>query len=359
MTTTPQTLSPAAEFNLGRAVRAFFSNYAMQRLLKALGTIFFVTSLTFFIVRLMPGNPVEIYIQELQTNQGLSYTEARDQAASLFAIDLDRPMFLQYTDYLGNLLRGNLGSSFRSTGTPVTSSIAKFLPWTVFSVGVALMISFTLGIFLGMVVAYRRSGIMDTVVSTIASIVSAIPNYLIAIMVIIILGVQTSVLPIAKMRGSLSPNMQVGLTLEFIGDVFFHAALPMLVYVLTTIGNWMLLMKSSTTATLEEDYVTVARARGLSDGRITTAYVGRNAALPLFTQLAISIGFVVGGSFLIEEYFVYQGVGLLLLQSIRARDYPVMQGVFLIVTIAVIASNLLADLLYSRLDPRIRVTGNE
>jgi peptide/nickel transport system permease protein len=221
------------------------------------------------------------------------------------------------------------------------------------------MISFTLGIFLGMVVAYRRGGIVDTVVSTIASIVSAIPNYLIAIMVIIILGVQTSVLPIAKMRGSLSPNMQVGLTPEFIGDVFFHAALPMLVYVLTTIGNWMLLMKSSTTATLEEDYVTVARARGLSDGRITTAYVGRNAALPLFTQLAISIGFVVGGSFLIEEYFVYQGVGLLLLQSIRARDYPVMQGVFLIVTIAVIASNLLADLLYSRLDPRIRVTGNE
>ena len=341
---------------ISRMARRLYANYPLRRLFKAIFTVFFVTSLTFFVVRLMPGNPVEIYIQELQINQGMSYAEARDQAASLFAIDLDRPFLLQYADYLGNLLRGNLGSSFRSTGTPVTASIAKFLPWTVFSVGTALMISFTVGILLGMVVAYRRGGVFDTLVSAIAALVSAIPNYLTAIIVILIFGVQTSLLPIAKMRGSMSPGMQAGLTPEFIGDVFFHAALPILVYVLTTVGAWTLLMKSSTTATLEEDYVTVARARGLTDGRITTAYVGRNAALPLFTQLAVSIGFVVGGSFLIEEYFVYQGVGLLLLQSIRARDYPVMQGVFLIITIAVIVSNLLADLLYSRLDPRIRVS---
>jgi len=121
----------------------------------------------------------------------------------------------------------------------------------------------------------------------------------------------------------------------------------------------MLIMKSSTLATLEEDYVTVARARGLSDGRIQSAYVGRNAVLPLFSQLAIAAGFVVGGSVLIEPIFQYQGVGYVLLQSVLQRDYPVMQGIFVVITSAVVVSNLLADLLYSRLDPRIRITNEE
>ena len=152
--------------------------------------------------------------------------------------------------------------------------------------------------------------------------------------------------------------MQPGFNLAFIKDIFFHAALPITVYVLTTVGTWALAMKSSTVATLGEDYVTVAKARGLTERRIMTGYVGRNASLPLFTSLAISIGFIVGGSILIEFIFVYQGVGQLLLSSIQSRDYPVMQGIFLIITIAVILANLLADFLYSRLDPRVRVTGS-
>ena len=157
------------------------------------------------------------------------------------------------------------------------------------------------------------------------------------------------------MRGAYSPGMKPGFTLAFIKDIFFHAALPILTYVLTTVGGWMLAMKSSTISTLGEDYVTVAEARGLPERRIITSYVGRNASLPLITQLAISIGFVVGGSTLIEFIFVYQGIGQLLLSSINARDYPVMQGVFLIITIAVILANFLADFVYGWLDPRIRV----
>jgi peptide/nickel transport system permease protein len=115
----------------------------------------------------------------------------------------------------------------------------------------------------------------------------------------------------------------------------------------------MLIMKSSTVSTLEEDYVTVARARGLRDGRIQTAYVGRNAVLPLFSQLAIAAGFVVGGSILVENIFQYQGIGYLLFKAVNSRDYPVMQGIFLTITFAVVVANLLADLLYSKLDPRI------
>jgi peptide/nickel transport system permease protein len=121
----------------------------------------------------------------------------------------------------------------------------------------------------------------------------------------------------------------------------------------------MLIMKSSTVETLGEDYVMVARARGLKDGRIRSAYVGRNAVLPLFPQLAITLGFVVGGSILVEKVFQYQGIGFLLLDSVQRRDYTVLQGILLIVTIAVVGANLIADLLYSRLDPRVRITGEQ
>jgi len=186
-----------------------------------------------------------------------------------------------------------------------------------------------------------------------------VPNYIIGILLLVFIGVRWELMPISKMRGSMTPGIQPGLTPEFIADVFFHAALPIATYVLTTIGGWMLTMKSSTISTLGEDYVTVAKARGLSEARITTAYVGRNAALPLFTQLAISIGFIVGGSILIEQVFVYQGIGYQLLVAINNRDYPVMQGIFLIITASVVLSNLFADFLYSRLDPRVRITGRE
>jgi peptide/nickel transport system permease protein len=155
----------------------------------------------------------------------------------------------------------------------------------------------------------------------------------------------------------MSPGVKPGFTLTFLADIFKHVRVLLLVYVLSSIGSWMLQMKSNTISTLGEDYVTVARARGLSDGRILTAYVGRNATLPLFTRLAISVGFVVGGSVLLETLFTYRGVGFLLARSISERDYPVMQGVFLIITISVVLANLLADYVYGWLDPRVRLTG--
>lgn len=334
-------------------------NFWVRRLAKAIFTIFVVISLTFFLVRLMPANPIEVYINGLIEQFGIPYDQARNQAAALFAIDLDAPLFLQYLSYIRSLFRGDLGTSLLSAGTPVSSIILRFLPWTIFSVGIGLLTSFTLGIILGMVMAYRRESATDHVLSALASVLSSVPNYLIAMMLVVFLGVQWKLVDIAAMRGSMSPGMQPGFNLAFLRDVLYHASLPILTYVITTIGTWMLTMKSSTISTLGEDYVTVAKARGLPERRITTAYVGRNAALPLFTQLTIAIGFIVGGSLLIESIFVYQGIGLVLLRSITQRDYPVMQGVFLIITVSVIVANLLADVLYSRLDPRIKLGKGE
>jgi peptide/nickel transport system permease protein len=331
------------------------SSYLFRRIFKAAFTIFFVTTLTFFIVRLMPGNPVDAYIAKQIGEFGISYQDAAAQASALFAINPDEPLYQQYFTYLGRLTHGDLGKSLVSSGAPVRNIILQYLPWTLFSVGIGLLIAFTLGITLGMVMAYKRESVVDHVLSALGSLFHSIPNYLLALMIVVFFGVRLGWLPITKMRGSYSPGIHPGLSASFILDALYHAALPIVVYVLTTIGSWMLIMKSSTLAALDEDFVTAAKARGLRDGRITTAYVGRNAILPLFTQLAIAIGFVVGGSLLVERVFQYQGIGLILGNVINQRDYPVMQGIFLVITFSVVVANLLADLLYSRLDPRIRV----
>ncbi|NMB25438.1 MAG: ABC transporter permease [Firmicutes bacterium] len=357
-TTTKQS-SQTGVVSFGNRIFRWRKNLLLQRLARALLTIYIATTLSFFLIRLMPSNPVQIYITQLISTFGLSYQEAANMASSLFSIDLDRPMILQYFDYLGNLARGNLGKSLISHGTSVTSMIAEFLPWTLFSVGTSLLISYVLGVLLGMVIAYRRGSMLDHVLTTLASILSSIPNYIVAILVLIFLGVRWKIVPITAMRGSLSPGVVPGFTWEFFGDAFFHAFMPILTYVITTVGRWMLMMKNSTLNTLGEDYVTVAKARGLKNRTITISYVGRNAILPLVTNLAISIGFIIGGAALIEGIFVYKGIGWILLSSINQRDYPVMQGVFLCITVSVVLSNLAAELLYSRLDPRIRVPGGE
>ncbi|HEX6383601.1 MAG TPA: ABC transporter permease [Anaerolineae bacterium] len=336
-------------------LRRLAANYFVRRIARALITAFVVTTLTFFLIRLLPGNPIDVFVNQLVLEQGIPYHEAYDRAAALFAIDLGQPVLLQYFDYLSGLIRGDLGKSILSPGTTVSSIIVRFLPWTIFSVGVSLMISFVIGILLGLIMAYRREGVLDQVLTVFASITTSVPNYLIAILLVVWLGVQWGIVPIAQMRGSLSSGVKAELSLAFIKDVFFHASLPIFTYVLTTLGGWMLTMKSSTISVLEEDYVTVARAKGLKGSRIVSAYVGRNAALPLFTQLTIAIGFVVGGAALIETVFRYEGIGIRLIQAIQRRDYTVMQAIFVIITLSVIFANLFADILYSWIDPRIKL----
>ena len=337
-----------ARTQLGELIR----HPLLRALLKAFLTVLVATAITFTLIRLLPGNPIDLRIDELTKDGAMTYQQARDQVAAIYPVDLNEPIPLQFLSYFANVLRGDLGESFLSP-VPVTSIIFAVLPWTLFAVGTGLLLSFVVGITLGLLAAYHRGSFFDQAVTTVGSIVSSVPNYLIAILIVLVLGVQWRVLPITQMRGALSPGIQPGFTLDFIGDVFFHAALPIVVFFLTNIGHWILSMRNATLAALEEDFVIAARARGLPESRITTAYVGRNAALPLVTQLAISVGFIVGGAVLIEQVFLYQGIGLRLLRAVAQRDYPVMQGILLLVTISVVVANLAADLLYSRLDPRI------
>ncbi|HZS93029.1 MAG TPA: ABC transporter permease [Chloroflexota bacterium] len=339
---------------VGRLAR----HYLLRRIIKAIVTVWVVITLTFFLIHAMPGSPIDAFISNQMSLYGIDYHTAKSMAASIFAVDLSQPMPLQYLGFMGGLLHGSLGDSLANPGTPVSTELLQYLPWTLFCVSFGLLISFVVGCLLGLIMAYRRETWLDHALSGVGSFLVSIPSFLLATLIIEFLGVQWGILPFTQMRGSLSPGVKASFSPGFVGDLFYHGALPIAVYVLSTIGTWMLTMKSSTIAALEEDYVTVARARGLSDRRIMSAYVGRNAILPVFTQLTISIGFIIGSAAAIEFVLQYQGVGYLLLTSISARDYTTIQGIFLIITVSVIVCNLLADLLYGKLDPRITAIGS-
>jgi len=352
----PATAIPAAKVQEAEPpwYRRLLGNYVFRRILRAAITIYFVSTMIFFLVRLLPGSPVDVYINQQMTQYGYSYDEARNQALSLFSLDVDKPVLLQYTDYMTNLAQGDLGQSLTSPGTTVLAIINSRIWWTIFSVGTALILAFGIGIVLGMVMAYKRNTWVEGGLSGFSSVTSSIPNYLLAILIIVTFGVRMGWIPFTEMRGAVSSGQPIEFSFAFAWDALYHASLPIAVYVLTSIGGWMLLMKSSTISALEEDYVTAARARGIPEWRVLFFYVGRNAILPLFTQLTIAIGFVVGGSLLVEPIFQYPGIGQRLYSALQQRDYTLLQGILLMVTISVVIANLLADIFYSRLDPRIR-----
>ncbi|HEU4328626.1 MAG TPA: ABC transporter permease [Roseiflexaceae bacterium] len=333
--------------------------FLLRSILKLILITWIVITLTFLMIRALPGNPIDIFVLSLMES-GLSEREARTRAASVLRLDLERPLAEQYIEFIGNLARGDMGESFvLARGKPVGEIVAQRLPWTLFSVGTSLLISLTIGIVLGSVAAYRRNSWLDHLLTNVGAALDAIPPLLIAVLLVLLLGVVWRVVPLSAMRGSLSPGVRVGFTLTFFADLLMHWAVPGLVYIVSTIGGWILAMRSSTISTLNDEYVTVAHARGLPDRRILTAYVGRNAGLPLVSGSATALGFVVSGSILIEQVFVYQGIGLLLGQAIARRDYPVMQGVLLVTTIAVLISTAIADVLYGWLNPRVRAGRRE
>lgn len=335
-------------------LRTIIQSYAFKVALQGLLTAWAAITFTFFLIRLLPGNPVEVQIEEY-LNRGYTMAQAQNLAAGLFNFDPDQSMTEQYINYMSDLVRGDLGQSITSAGTPVKDQILRFLPWTLVSLGSGLLISITVGIFMGTVMAYWRGSFLDNFVTTIASILSGGTDYIYALAIILIAGVQFQLFDVGEMRGGVDPAIEAGFNYEYLASVVEHAALPALTYILTTVGTWTLLMKSSTISTLGEDYIQVARARGLSERRILLAYVGRNSLLPVIPRVAISIGFVVGGSVLVEKLFVYPGLGNALFTAVSRRDYMTMQGIFIFITVTMIISNALSDLVLAWLDPRIRL----
>lgn len=322
----------------------------IKRLVLIILTIFFAMTVTFVVIRMMPGNPVETLAMDMVRNQGINYQEAYARAKSMLNYDPDIPIIQQYGKYVSGLLRGNLGESM-SFKKPVIQVITGALPWTLLILSISLLVSFIVGILIGMYVAWKRNTIVDPIVSVYASVAGSIPDYIVGLILIIIFAVNLKWLP---NRGPYDSSVMPGFTWPYISSVLKHAILPISAYIITGLGGWALAMKGNAISVLGEDYITAAKARGLPQRRIITTYVGRNAILPLITNLAISFGMMFGGSPLIENIFVYPGVGYFLNQAVGRRDFTLMQGMFLMITVAVVLANLIAEILYSVLDPRIR-----
>jgi len=355
----PPVPSSQVQSKVGRLLKRFAGSYIFRVVLQGILTLLVVTTFTFILIRKMPGNPVQIRIDQLIDQQQLPYDDARRVAAGLYDFDPDEPLLEQYARFIGKLIKGDLGSSITAPGTTVVSQIKRYLPWTLFAVGSGLLISFTLGIFLGMAMAYWRGSFFDNTLTALASLMYGIPDFVVALLILLVAGVQFEWFKLGDVLGGVSQDVEPGFNVAYMTDLIQHVALPVTTYVWTTVGGWILTMKSSTISTLGEDYITVAKARGLPERRILFAYVGRNAMLPLITRLAISIGFVMGGSVIIETIFQYPGLGRLLFSAINSRDYTTMQGVFLTIAAGVVLSNILADLLFGVLDPRVRVGGQK
>ena len=262
-------------------------------------------------------------------------------------------VFAQYIHYLGDMLTGNWGISIGATlGEPVRTLIAQALPWTLFLVGTATVIGFVLGTLLGIVAGWKRGGKIDSVLPPVFVVTSALPYFWVGLLLILVFSVWTNGwLP---SDFNYDPDLVPEFSGPFIANVIEHAILPATTIVIASIGGWVLTMRNNMITVLAEDYVRMGRAKGLTNRRIMLDYAARNAMLPNLAGFAMSLGFVISGAILVEYVFNYPGLGYLLYNAVQNTDYPLMQALFMLFTVAVLVALLVCDFAIAWLDPRSR-----
>jgi peptide/nickel transport system permease protein len=325
-------------------------NYYVRKAAFYLAALWAAVTLNFVIPRMLPGNPVDILMAKLQQRGGTVDPAARKAYETLLGTGGDGSVVQEYFSYLGNLLRGDLGVSVSAFPAKVSDVIADALPWTIVLVGLSTLLSFLLGVGLGAVVGWKRGTWLDSLVPA-TTVLSAVPYFWLALILVALLSTGLGWFPL---NGGYDVVLDPGWTGEFIGSAIYHGILPALTIVISSIGGWLLGMRNMMVSAMSEDYVLTARAKGLRDSRIMIRYAARNAVLPSVAGFAISLGFVVSGSIVTELVFSYPGIGSKLLQAVQNNDYALMQGIFLVITIAVLGANLVVDLLYGLIDARTR-----
>ena len=318
----------------------------VRRLLFYIVTAILAVTVTFFIPRLMPGNPVEAVLAHLQGN----VTPGTIRSLELqYGLDSPQGLWGQYTTFWVHLVHGNLGVSTSYYPSSVTSVIRSAIPWTIGLVGLATVISFVLGTVLGVLVAWRRGTWLDSLLP-VTTFFQAAPYFFVAFIALDIFATRLGWFPTGRAYGQLDFP---GWNAAYVGDVLQHAILPAATIVLCSAAGWIVGMRNVMVTTMDEDYVLVAQAKGLPKRRVIW-YAARNAILPSVSGFSLAIGFVVSGALLTEIVFSYPGLGWIMLQAVAGRDYPLLQGIFLIITFAVLLANLAADSVYVLLDPRTR-----
>ena len=312
-------------------------------------TLWAAVSLNFVLPRLMPGDPAEGLLAQYPHLQ----PQALHALTTLLGGGYRQSLAVQYADYWKQVATFNFGISFTTSfGTPVRAMVMGALPWTLGLVGVVTVFAFVFGTLIGLVSGWKRGSWLDAALPPIAVIGFALPTFWVGLVLVYLFNVLLGTLPYEGAYNVLNDTPAWNWT--YIGDVLQHAILPGMTILITQIGLWILFMRNNTITVLADDYVRMARAKGLKPWRIMWAYAGRNAILPNLTGFAMSLGFVVSGAILVEYVFNYPGLGNLLLRAVEGLDYPVMQALFLLITLAVLFSLLCCDVLTAILDPRTR-----
>jgi peptide/nickel transport system permease protein len=323
----------------------------MTYLLRRIGfyvlTAWAAITINFFIPRLIPGDPVLALVSKFQ---GQLSTQAIQSLRVLFGLNKNQNIFQQYGEYWVQLFHGDLGLSFTFFPTPVTEILKQSLPWTIALVGLTTVISFIIGTGLGVLAGWRRGSWADGLLP-VTTFFSSVPYFWLGLIAITLLAGPGSFFPSS---GGFDPGVVPGFTGGFIGSAIQHSLLPAATILVSSMSGWILSMRNMMVTVNSEDYITVAHAKGLSERRVMLSYAARNALLPNVSGFALSLGFIVGGTLLVEIVFSYPGVGYELFQAVGAQDYPLMQGIFLVITLSVLVANLLADVAYLLLDPRTR-----
>jgi len=310
-------------------------------------------TLNFFIPRALPGSPVDAVLSKLAL-RGPVDEGTRHAIEVMLGADDQGSLLEQYFQYLGNLLRGNLGTTVTYFPAPVSEVIGQALPWTLVLVGLSTCITFLIGVGLGTVAGWRRGTWLDSLIPA-TTILQSVPYFWLALLFVYAFAVNIRLFPISG--GYDVTLVRPALDYPFLSNAVYYAFLPALTIVLSSLGGWLLGMRNMMVSTLSEDYILTAEAKGLSPRRIMLTYAARNAVLPSVSGFAISLGFVVSGSIVVESVFSYPGIGYTMLQAVNNNDYALMQGLFLIITVAVLGANLVVDLLYGVIDPRTRARG--
>jgi peptide/nickel transport system permease protein len=318
----------------------------LRRLFFYAVTAWAAITLNFILPRLMPGNPAQDLIQRFAGK----LSPAAIKAIQVLFGQPHTSLLAQYLTYWHNVVTFNFGISYTYYPTAVIQVIRQSIFWTLVLIGFCTVIGFVLGTVLGMIVGWRRGNWRDALVP-ITTFLSSLPYFWFALMVILIFAVTLQWFPSS---GGYGVGLQIGFSWSFLSSAIYYGTLPALTIVVASVGGWLLGMRNMMITTLNEEYVSLAEAKGLSRLRVMFTYAGRNAVLPSVAGFAMSLGFVVGGAIVTEIVFNYPGIGTVLFQAAEGQDYPLLEAIFLTITIAVLIANLLADLAYIALDPRTR-----
>jgi peptide/nickel transport system permease protein len=316
-------------------------------------TLWAAITLNFIIPRLQPGDPAEAIVRQI-VGQNRAVDPAQLQAIRTMLGVPNGDLLQQYFDYLGHLARLDFGISYSHFPYTVTELIGQAMWWTIILVGVTHVLGFVIGTLMGAMAAWKRNSLYDSIVSVGLSFVGTLPFFWIAMVLLYVFAFQLNWLPIG---GGFSETSNREFGLAYAGDIFKHSILPAMAILLTAPIGWIMGMRNNMIQTLGEDYTRLAMAKGIKSWKVALKYSARNAILPNVTGFAIALGGIMGGAIFIEGLFDYPGMGRLLFQAVGNRDYPLMQAIFLFTTVGVLVANLIADMMYGWLDPRVRKGG--